>query len=174
VVLPRTPVLGLRALRASYFAAVADAGLAVAMDLAGPLVGDAELVVPRMLAALPGADQEALLAPLQPILNLPSAQRSAYVRTLDALYRHGGTQTGAAAVLHVHANTVRYRMDRIEEMTGMRLDDPRDRMRLDLAAMLVVLRGWPPDVEYDFGLSVREEPLCGVGALARACGARAA
>jgi hypothetical protein len=77
-------------------------------------------------------------------------------------------------VLHVHANTVRYRMDRIEEMTGMRLDDPRDRMRLDLAAMLVVLRGWPPDVEYDFGLSVREEPLCGVSALARACGARAA
>ena len=28
-------------------------------------------------------------------------------------------------------------------------------MRLDLAAMLVVLRGWPPDLEVDFGLGIR-------------------
>jgi len=159
LVVPRAPVLGLRALRAAYFAALADAGLAVALDLSGPVVAEADLVVPRMLAALPAADQETLLHPLCPILCLAAPQRSAYVRTLDALHRHGGTCAGAAAVLHVHPNTVRYRMDRIEEMTGLRLDDPHDRLRIDLAATLVVLRGWPPDLQPDFGLSFRERPV---------------
>jgi hypothetical protein len=174
LVLPRAPVLGLRALRAAYFGALADASLAVALDFAGPLLGDMELVLPRMLAALPAADQATLLAPLQPILSLAAPQRSAYVRTLDALHRRGGTQAGAAAVLHLHPNTVRYRMERIEAMTGMRLDDPRDRLRLDLAAMLVMLRGWPPDVRCDFGLAMREEPEAGVTAPARARAVRAA
>jgi sugar diacid utilization regulator len=159
LVVVREPVLGLRALRASYFAALADAGLAVAMNLPGPLLDDHELVVPRMLAALPTADQEALLDPLRPILALPTTHRSAYVRTIDALYRHGGTQAAAASLLHLHPNTVRYRMERIEEMTGLRLDDPHDRMRLDLAAMLVVLRGWPPDLHVDrLGSAFRESP----------------
>src|SRR5260370_392363 len=67
LVVVREPVLGLRALRASYFAALADAGLAVAMNLPGPLLDDHELVVARMLAGLPAADQEALLDPLRPI-----------------------------------------------------------------------------------------------------------
>jgi sugar diacid utilization regulator len=158
LVIARPPVLGLRALRASYCAAVADAGLAVALDAEGPMVTERELVVPRMLSALPASDQDTLLEPLTPILSLPGPQRSAYVRTLDALHRHGGTQSSAAAVLHVHPNTVRYRIDRIEEMTGLHLDDPRDRLRLDLAAMLVVLRGHPPDRDTDFGLAFREEP----------------
>jgi hypothetical protein len=44
-------------------------------------------------------------------------------------------------------------------MTGLRLDDPHDRMRLDLAAMLVVLRGWPPDLHVDrLGSKFRESP----------------
>jgi hypothetical protein len=98
-----------------------------------------------MLSGLSATDQQLLLEPLRPILDLPEAQRSVYVRTLEALHSRGGTQSGAAAVLHVHPNTVRYRMDRIEQITRMRLDDPRDRMRLDLAALLVVLRGHPPD-----------------------------
>jgi hypothetical protein len=123
-------------------------------------VGEPDLVVPRMLSALPAADQETVLDPIRPILALPAAQRSAYVRTLDALHRHGGTHAGAAAVLHVHPNTVRYRTDRIEEMTGMRLADPHDRMRLDLAATLVILGGWPPDLHTDLAacFRMRERP----------------
>jgi len=156
LVLPRLPVVGMRALRASYFTALSDAALAVALDLAGPLVAERELVVPRMLAALPAHDQELLLEPLRPVLTLPAPQRMSYVRTLDALHRHGGTLLRAAATLHVHPNTVRYRLARVEELTGMHLDDPRDRMRLDLAAMLVTLRGGPPGREDDFGMCLRQ------------------
>ncbi len=150
LVLPRAPVAGLRALRAAYFSALADAALAVALDLRGPLVAEPELVVPRMLAALPEADQAILLAPLRPILDLPAHNRDAYVRTVEALHRHGGTCTAAAAHLHIHANTVRYRTARIEELTGLRLDDPGDRLRLDLAAILVRLRGLTGPPPFDF------------------------
>jgi DNA-binding PucR family transcriptional regulator len=75
--------------------------------------------------------------------------RDAYVQTLEALHRHGGNCARAAQLLHIHPNTVRYRLSRIEEMTGLRLDDPQDRLRLDLAAMLVRLRGWPPTQRTD-------------------------
>ena len=150
LVIPRAPVVGLRALRGAYFAALADAELAAAVGAAGPVVTEEELLIPRMLAGLSTADQLLLREPLRPILDLPEAQRSMYVRTLEALHCNGGTQSGAAAALHVHPNTVRYRMDRIEQITGMRLDDPRDRMRLDLAALLVVLRGHPPDRDLTF------------------------
>lgn len=143
--IPRPPVQGLRALRAAYFAALTDAALALALDATGPVVTERDLLIPRMLAGLSAADQQLLLECLRPVLDLPESQRTVFVRTLDALHRYGGTQSGAAAALHVHPNTVRYRMDRIETLTGMRLDDPRDRLRLDLAALLVVLRGDPPE-----------------------------
>jgi DNA-binding PucR family transcriptional regulator len=110
-----------------------------------------------MLAALPEQDQDVLLAPLRAVLDLQPHHRDAYIRTLDALHRHGGTVLRAAELLHVHANTVRYRINRIEEMTHLRLDNPHDRLRLDLAATLVRLRGWPP-YRGDFGIASRQHP----------------
>lgn len=158
LLIPRPPMVGLRALRAAYFAALADAVLALALDLDGPLVSADELVVPRMLAALPDADAELLLAPLRPVLDLPSPHRGAYVRTLDALGRHGGTVPRTAEHLHVHPNTVRYRIGRLEEMTGLRLDDPHDRLRLDLAATLVRLRGCPASPDVQAAQELRQSP----------------
>jgi hypothetical protein len=166
LLLARPPVLGLRALRAAYFRAVADAALAVALDLEGPLVTARELLVPRMLAGLDLEGQATLLEPLQPVLGLPGPQRRIYVRTLDALRRQGGTQASAAAALHIHTNTLRYRLDRIEDLTGLHLDIPGERMLLDLAALLVLLRGHPPDDTDDFGLTLMDA--------AEACAAQAA
>jgi sugar diacid utilization regulator len=141
MVLARHPVTGLRALRASYGRAVADTGLLPAAGRTGPVVMPDELVVPRMLALLDEADQRTLLAPLQPILSLPPANRSGHLHTLDAMRRSGGSFAGAAALLNLHVNSVRYRVARIEELTRRRLDDSGDRMALDLAVMLVALRG---------------------------------
>jgi PucR C-terminal helix-turn-helix domain len=144
VVVVRPPVTGLRALRAAYHRTVADASLALAGGPRGPLVTPEELVVPRMLSLLDEADQQALMAPLRPILAQPPAHRRAYLRTLDVLRRTGGTHADAAEALHLHVNSVRYRIDRIEDMTGLRLSNPEQRLALDLAAMLVALRDGPP------------------------------
>jgi hypothetical protein len=160
LVLARPPVTGLRALRTSYFRAVADAGLARAAGVPGPVIMPDQLVIPRMLSLLDAADQQALLAPIQPILAMAAPHRAMYLRTLDALRRGGGTRAGAAAELNLHVNSVRYRIDRIEEMTRLRLDDPADRMALDLAVMLAMLRGSPQaaDGDDDFGVGFMEEP----------------
>lgn len=60
------------------------------------------------------------------------------VRTLAAWLDHPGDPRGAAAVLHVHPNTLRYRMRRISEVVGeQRLEDPAARLALQLQ-----LRAW--------------------------------
>jgi hypothetical protein len=158
VVLPRPPATGLRALRCGYHRAVADAALALAARVPGPLVAPGDLVIPRMLALLDSVDQRALLTPLLPILSLPAVHRAAYLHTLEVLRRTGSSLAHAAAELHLHPNSVRYRIDRIEDMTGLRLGDPADRMALDLAVILVRLRGHPlpEDGGASFGLEVMD------------------
>ncbi len=55
------------------------------------------------------------------------------VRTLDAFFAARCSPKEAAAMLHVHRNTVLYRLDRVREITGLDLDDAGVRLRLQLA-----------------------------------------
>ena len=50
--------------------------------------------------------------------------------TLRAWLVHQGRRDAVAAELQVHPQTVRYRMTRIRELFGARLDDPRARLEL--------------------------------------------
>jgi hypothetical protein len=68
-----------------------------------------------------------------PLLSQPEAQRDTLLETLEALLRHDGSPTHAAADLFCHRNTVIYRLKQIETLTGRRLADPRDKMLLSLA-----------------------------------------
>lgn len=54
------------------------------------------------------------------------------VRTLQAWLDHPGDTRAAAAVLHVHPNTVRYRLGQIRAMLGVDLADPTVRLALGL------------------------------------------
>lgn len=53
--------------------------------------------------------------------------------TLDAWLRHRGRTEAVAKALHVHPQTVRYRLARLRELFGPRLDDPDGRFELELA-----------------------------------------
>jgi DNA-binding PucR family transcriptional regulator len=44
-----------------------------------------------------------------------------------------GDRQAVAAELHVHPQTVRYRLARLHELFGAELDDPETRLRLTLA-----------------------------------------
>jgi hypothetical protein len=89
----------------------------------------AELVV--------GADPDALVdlraAVLAPLAGLrgPTALRLA--ETLRSWLLHQGRREAVAEDLHVHAQTVRYRMGQVRELYGARLDDPRTVLELVLA-----------------------------------------
>jgi DNA-binding PucR family transcriptional regulator len=56
--------------------------------------------------------------------------------TATAYVEAGGSVEGAARALFVHANTVRYRLRRIEQLTGLSPTDPRDAYTLRIGITL--------------------------------------
>jgi PucR C-terminal helix-turn-helix domain len=65
---------------------------------------------------------------------LLTAERPDLVRTVELLAVHGFERSATAAALPVHRNTLLQRIARIEELTGLDLDAPRDRGLVWLAA----------------------------------------
>jgi DNA-binding PucR family transcriptional regulator len=70
---------------------------------------------------------------LGPLDALPAAQRVRLEETLDAWLRHQGEVRVAAAELHVHAQTVRYRLGRLRDLLGARIATADGRLELELA-----------------------------------------
>jgi len=81
---------------------------------------------PRLLAAL----RRRVLAPLD---DQPAATRDRLIETLTSWLRHFGDRRAMAAELHVHPQTVRYRMTQLHLLFGSTLDAPDERARLVLA-----------------------------------------
>lgn len=67
------------------------------------------------------------------LLDYDRTHNSNLVETLEAFFAANCSPKEAASVLHVHRNTVLYRLERIAEITGLALDDPDVRLRLHLA-----------------------------------------
>jgi DNA-binding PucR family transcriptional regulator len=66
------------------------------------------------------------------LLELDAANGTEYVHTLRCLLEAFGNVAVAAERLHLHVNTVRYRLKRIEELTGVDFEDGRARLALEL------------------------------------------
>ena len=77
---------------------------------------------------------------LGPLIEHDSARKGALVATLRA-YLETGEQQQAAHRLRVHPNTLRYRLDRIREITGLDLEDPETRLNLSVALRVQSLLG---------------------------------
>ncbi|WP_312030150.1 helix-turn-helix domain-containing protein [Actinomycetospora sp. TBRC 11914] len=65
----------------------------------------------------------------------------ALVRTLRAFFDADCSQRAAAEKLFVHHKTLRYRLERIKQLTGLDLSRHDDRMRADVALRLLQLNG---------------------------------
>jgi sugar diacid utilization regulator/putative methionine-R-sulfoxide reductase with GAF domain len=65
----------------------------------------------------------------------------ALVRTLRAFFDADCSQRAAAEKLFVHHKTLRYRLERIKQLTGLDLSRHDDRMRADVALRLLQLGG---------------------------------
>jgi sugar diacid utilization regulator len=59
--------------------------------------------------------------------------KSEYLSTLACYFRESCSPQRASRYLHVHPNTVTYRIRRIEEITGLRFDNYRDRLMAQVA-----------------------------------------
>jgi hypothetical protein len=89
------------------------------------------------VALLLGADRRLAVdvaeSALAPLAGETELSRERLGSTLDAWLRHRGRTEAVAKALHVHPQTVRYRLARLRELFGNRLDDPDDRFELELA-----------------------------------------
>ncbi|WP_409185557.1 PucR family transcriptional regulator [Amycolatopsis sp. VS8301801F10] len=141
-------------------------GLSRAADAAGLRAGVQEARHARTLAALtPGratvlsgdevASHLLLLAAvpedlrrtfgekvLGPVLAYDAAHGSELITTLKAFLEHSGSWTRTSATLHLHVNTLRYRITRIGELTGRDPSRFADRVDLYLAGCFTQNWGW--------------------------------
>ena len=69
---------------------------------------------------------------LAPLAHLRPGQQDRLAETLLAWLRHGRGASEVAARLHVHPQTVRYRLRQIEELYGDQLGDPEIRFELEI------------------------------------------
>ncbi|HUZ86786.1 MAG TPA: PucR family transcriptional regulator ligand-binding domain-containing protein [Candidatus Baltobacterales bacterium] len=77
---------------------------------------------------------------LGPLIEHDSARKGSLVPTLRA-YLETGEQQQAAQRLRIHPNTLRYRLDRIREISGIDLEDPETRLNLSVALRVQALLG---------------------------------
>ena len=117
------------------------AAACVALARSGTLPAEGLIVASERLGALALHADPVLLAELAavrlaPLEALTPAARARLEATLLAWLRHQGNVAAAAVELHVHPQTVRYRLSRMREQFGDALDDPDARFELEL-----VLRG---------------------------------
>jgi len=128
------PKPGITGVRASY--READQALTMGTRLfgGGRVVGFGDLGLYRLLYALQGHPElrEFFDDQVRPLLDYDRRTGAGLMRTLDAFFRCHGSPTEMAALLHLHRNTVLYRLRRIEEIGRLRLDDPETRLNLHL------------------------------------------
>jgi purine catabolism regulator len=98
-----------------------------------------DVLVPRVI----GGDQDARRTFVDDLLRPLLAQRGgkSLAAALLAFARHGFRMKETANALAIHANTLRYRLNRASEVLGTRLEDADVRFELQLAAKLLELDG---------------------------------
>lgn len=97
------------------------------------VIGFGERPVSTLVAGAPKLARELANDVLTELLSLPAAERDVLLCTLHAWFADHGSARDAAERLFVHPNTVRYRMRRVQELTGRDLGDPKGIAELYLA-----------------------------------------
>ena len=133
-----TAALGPTVPRAELGEAWSIASAALRAAAAGAIEGDglldAERHLPELLLFESGGMAERLAqVRLAPLDDLTPAARARMEETALAFVQHGGNAAAMARALHLHPQTIRYRLRRLRELFGDELTDPDARFELELA-----------------------------------------
>ena len=95
-----------------------------------------DLSLPVLLSGLGSGWQAEQLR--QPLLRINAVDKRSGTlrRTLDAWFAHNGHPLATAKALHIHRNTLDYRLRQISELTGLDLANTDDRLLLYVALQL--------------------------------------
>lgn len=96
----------------------------------------------RLLRKLQGTPEldEFLAQTLAALEKYDQTHATELLKTLDVLFENGGNVSATAKAMHLHRNSLIYRLDRIHEVSQLDPTNPSDRFTLRLALMLVPLR----------------------------------
>lgn len=70
---------------------------------------------------------------LEPLVSLTPKSRARMTSTASAFIEHQGNAAEMARALHIHPQTARYRVARLRELFGEKLDDPESRFEIELS-----------------------------------------
>ncbi|MFJ7735539.1 helix-turn-helix domain-containing protein [Lysinibacillus sp. NPDC097287] len=76
---------------------------------------------------------------LQPIIDYDQKNKSDLIRTLQTYLDNESVIQISAEQLHVHYNTLRYRLNRIEEILSVDLSNPNNRLNIQIALIIAQL-----------------------------------
>ncbi|MFT7837184.1 helix-turn-helix domain-containing protein [Saccharothrix sp. BKS2] len=133
--------IGGRADAGSLTASRTEADECLALSTGDPVVYDRSwsLVLLRRLASVARTGRVPTRGPVADLLRHDAEHGTHYAPTLRAWLAAQGDAREAARALAVHPNTLRYRMQRMSEVTAVPLDDPTQRL-----AMAIALTITPP------------------------------
>lgn len=127
---------GLRGVATSYQSAKTTARLGRARHPLQKSFSYYDLALPVLLSGLERGWQAEQLR--EPIARLENDKSKAILRrTVDAWFAHNENSTVTANALHIHRNTLDYRLRRIGELTGLDLGRSEDRLRLYVSSLLM-------------------------------------
>lgn len=117
---------------------------AAATPMSHEIVRYGQVPIAVLLASAPDAATLVAQSILGPVLALPATECQTLLSTLQMWFAEHGATSVAAEKLHMHRNTVRYRLRRLEDLTGRSLSQPTGVAELYLAleaARIVRLAG---------------------------------
>jgi sugar diacid utilization regulator len=87
---------------------------------------------------------------LEPVVRYDSRYSTELVQTLVTYLGNDASTVRTASDLYAHRHTIRYRLDRVGELTGLDVDKSEDRERLTLGIKAMQLLGRVPDTPPSF------------------------
>ncbi|MFE7239824.1 PucR family transcriptional regulator [Streptomyces sp. NPDC057582] len=124
------PRRGLPELAAAWHEAAAAARAAAAESRLGPVAEWSAIGPYRLLTALPPTTDTAPDLTVRTLLTPPHAELA---RTAEVFLDCAGQASRTAAELGIHRQTLYYRLSRVEQLTGLDLNDGEDRLLLHMA-----------------------------------------
>lgn len=124
------PRRGLAELPDSWHEALSAARAASAESRFGPVAAWGAIGPYRMLTALPRPPESAPDPAVRPLLAPSHAELA---RTAEVFLDRAGQASRTAAELGIHRQTLYYRLGRVQQLTGLDLNDGEDRLLLHMA-----------------------------------------
>ncbi|NBH04465.1 helix-turn-helix domain-containing protein, partial [Amycolatopsis sp. SID8362] len=105
------------------------------LDAPGPVVWCRDHVTTLLLLADEFLVAQLAETTLEPLSGLSGRRREQLAETLLALVQTRGSAPELGRLLDLHPQTIRARLKKLSELFGARLDDPGERLRLELALL---------------------------------------